>query len=96
MLHSASPVPMLMALLDLLDKFNRLAPGLNADDMHDLAWPAVSGECSLLLLFGTIVAVILLTKGWGVDSIFIYMFLIREAIGDTRPHGRYHAFLPPH
>ena len=34
---------MLSTLLDLLDNFNRLAPGLQRDDADDLAWPAVAG-----------------------------------------------------
>ena len=32
---------MLQCLLDLLDKFNRLAPGWNRDDHEDLSWPGI-------------------------------------------------------
>ncbi|XP_048243824.1 E3 ubiquitin-protein ligase HERC2-like isoform X1 [Haliotis rufescens] len=34
-------VPVLEEILDILDKFNRLAPGLDRDDKEDLAWPGV-------------------------------------------------------
>ena len=33
--------PMLHAMLDLLDKFNRLAPGWRREDHEDLSWPGV-------------------------------------------------------
>ena len=34
-------VSVLEETLDILDKFNRLAPGLERDDKEDLAWPGV-------------------------------------------------------
>ena len=42
-LHVAGIVPMLMVLLDIIDKFNKLAPGLAKEDSEDLAWPGVWG-----------------------------------------------------
>ncbi|XP_077983839.1 E3 ubiquitin-protein ligase HERC2-like [Glandiceps talaboti] len=40
---SCNAIPMLGSLLELLDKFNRLAPGLEKEDSEDLAWPGVIG-----------------------------------------------------
>ena len=40
-LHASGSVFMLQNLLDILDKFNRLAPGMARDDAEDLAWPGV-------------------------------------------------------
>ncbi|ESO89418.1 hypothetical protein LOTGIDRAFT_218809 [Lottia gigantea] len=37
-------VPVLEEILDILDKFNRLAPGLDKDDLDDLAWPGVNSK----------------------------------------------------
>ena len=37
-------VPIISGLLDLLDKFNRLAPGVQKEDEEDLAWPAGIGS----------------------------------------------------
>ena len=34
-------VPVLGDILDILDKYNKLAPGLAKDDKEDLAWPGV-------------------------------------------------------
>ena len=43
-MHASACMPMLHALLDILDKFNRLAPGLQRDDYEDLSWPGIWGE----------------------------------------------------
>ncbi|KAL3879973.1 hypothetical protein ACJMK2_032247, partial [Sinanodonta woodiana] len=40
-IRSSRAVPMLEELLDALDKYNKLAPGLDRDDKEDLAWPGV-------------------------------------------------------
>ena len=37
-------VPVLGDILDILDKYNKLAPGLSKDDKEDLAWPGVWSE----------------------------------------------------
>lgn len=42
-------VPVLEEILDILDKFNRLAPGLDRDDKEDLAWPGVWSELAFTL-----------------------------------------------
>lgn len=34
-------VPILEQVLDVLDKYNRLAPGLIREDREDLSWPGV-------------------------------------------------------
>ncbi|XP_052796353.1 E3 ubiquitin-protein ligase HERC2-like isoform X2 [Mya arenaria] len=39
-------VPVLEQILDILDKYNRLAPGLTREDREDLAWPGVWGQSS--------------------------------------------------
>ena len=36
-------VPMLGGLLDMLDKFNKLAPGVQKEDEEDLTWPGGIG-----------------------------------------------------
>ncbi len=41
-IHVAHSVPMLQSLLDLLDTFNSLAPGLPLEDADDLAWSGVA------------------------------------------------------
>ena len=40
-------IQLLGKLTILLDKFNRLSPGIHAVDVEDLAWPSMScsGEC---------------------------------------------------
>lgn len=40
-IQSSQVVPVMEQLLDIIDKFNKLAPGLNKDDKEDLAWPGV-------------------------------------------------------
>ncbi|XP_077868707.1 E3 ubiquitin-protein ligase HERC2-like [Saccoglossus kowalevskii] len=40
-MQSCQAVPMLGSLLELLDRFNKLAPGLDKEDSEDLAWPGV-------------------------------------------------------
>ena len=42
-LNTTSCFPMLTTLLDILDSFNKLAPGLALEDNEDLAWPGVWG-----------------------------------------------------
>ena len=36
-------VPLLGGLLDMLDKFNQLAPGMQKEDEEDLTWPGGIG-----------------------------------------------------
>ncbi|XP_068720941.1 E3 ubiquitin-protein ligase HERC2-like [Montipora capricornis] len=43
-MDSFRTVPLIGGLLDLLDKFNRLAPGVQKDDEEDLAWPGGIGS----------------------------------------------------
>ncbi len=45
-LHAAGVTPLLMTLLDSLDRFNQLAPGAYRDNNEDLAWPGIWGERS--------------------------------------------------
>ena len=40
-IHSSRSVPVLEEILDILDNFNKLAPGLDRDDKEDLSWPGV-------------------------------------------------------
>ena len=39
--QSSRVVPVMEQLLDIMDSFNKLAPGLDRDDKEDLAWPGV-------------------------------------------------------
>ena len=39
----AQAVPLMSGLLEMLDKFNRLAPGMQKEDEEDLAWPGGIG-----------------------------------------------------
>ncbi|XP_063244096.1 E3 ubiquitin-protein ligase HERC2 isoform X2 [Bacillus rossius redtenbacheri] len=41
LLHHVKWVPLLSPLVDTLDKFNRLAPGMDKDDAEDMAWPGI-------------------------------------------------------
>lgn len=41
MVQASGSVPILEQMLDILDKYNRLAPGLSREDKEDLAWPGV-------------------------------------------------------
>ncbi|CAH1776574.1 unnamed protein product, partial [Owenia fusiformis] len=43
-LQDSNAVPTLEVLLDVLDKFNRLAPGKDRDDCEELAWPGIWGN----------------------------------------------------
>ena len=40
-MHASGSVPMLQTLLDIMDKFSKLAPGVHRDDLDDLSWPGV-------------------------------------------------------
>ncbi|XP_014679282.1 PREDICTED: LOW QUALITY PROTEIN: E3 ubiquitin-protein ligase HERC2-like, partial [Priapulus caudatus] len=40
-IQSSKAVLMLGCMLDVLDKFNRLAPGVEREDVEDLAWPGI-------------------------------------------------------
>lgn len=40
-IQSSQVVPVMEHLLDIVDNFNKLAPGLDRDDKEDLAWPGV-------------------------------------------------------
>ena len=42
--ETSSSVPLLEQMFDILDKYNRLAPGLVRDDKEDLSWPGVWSE----------------------------------------------------
>lgn len=48
-IHASQSVPVLEEILDILDTYNKLAPGLDRDDKEDLAWPGVwsklEGSC---------------------------------------------------
>ncbi len=37
-------VPVLGVLIDELDKFNKVAPGMTSEDADDLAWPGLTGK----------------------------------------------------
>ncbi|XP_023713900.1 E3 ubiquitin-protein ligase HERC2 [Cryptotermes secundus] len=41
LLHQVNWVQMLVPLLDTLDKFNRLASGVDKEDIEDLSWPGI-------------------------------------------------------
>lgn len=45
-LQSSKALVVLDGILDILDKFNKLAPGLDRDDKDDLSWPGFCGEYS--------------------------------------------------
>lgn len=42
--QASGSVPILEQMLDILDKYNRLAPGLHREDKEDLSWPGVWSE----------------------------------------------------
>ena len=42
-LHASQCSPHLVTLMESLDAFNHLAPGLHREDTEDLAWPGVWG-----------------------------------------------------
>jgi hypothetical protein len=44
LLHQVNWVQMLVPLLDTLDKFNRLASGVDKEDVEDLSWPGIIGS----------------------------------------------------
>jgi hypothetical protein len=52
LLHQVNWVKMLVPLLDTLDKFNRLASGVDKEDIEDLSWPGIIGSpyisCSIM------------------------------------------------
>ncbi|XP_064637694.1 E3 ubiquitin-protein ligase HERC2-like isoform X2 [Lineus longissimus] len=43
-LDATGDIMILEGLLDILDKFNKLAPGLQKEDQEDLAWPGIWGN----------------------------------------------------
>lgn len=51
-IHASRSVPVLEEILDILDTYNKLAPGLDRDDKEDLAWPGVwskwEGLCTVI------------------------------------------------
>lgn len=44
LLHQVNWVQLLVPLLDTLDKFNRLASGVDKEDVEDLSWPGIIGS----------------------------------------------------
>ncbi|XP_070553640.1 E3 ubiquitin-protein ligase HERC2-like isoform X2 [Ptychodera flava] len=46
-MQSCLAIPMLGNLLELLDRFNKLAPGLEKEDSEDLAWPGIIGGSNI-------------------------------------------------
>merc|ERR1712226_1167250 len=40
-IYASMSVPVVEGLLDMLNMYNRMAPGLDRDDHEDLAWPGV-------------------------------------------------------
>jgi E3 ubiquitin-protein ligase HERC2 len=44
LLHQVNWVQLLVPLLDTLDKFNRLASGVEKEDAEDLSWPGIVGR----------------------------------------------------
>jgi E3 ubiquitin-protein ligase HERC2 len=43
-LGTSGDIMILDGMLDILDKFNKLAPGLQKEDQEDLAWPGIWGK----------------------------------------------------
>ena len=43
-LNASGCFPMLSSLVDILDNFNQLAPGLRKEDDEDLAWSGICGK----------------------------------------------------
>ena len=41
--HRSVPLSELSSLIDLLEAFNRLAPGMDKEDAEDLAWSGLRG-----------------------------------------------------
>ena len=39
--QASGSVPILEQMLDILDKYNKLAPGLHREDKEELSWPGV-------------------------------------------------------
>ena len=48
-IHVSNCIAMLQTLLDMLDRFNRLAPGLEREEMDNLSWPDVWGKRGSML-----------------------------------------------
>jgi hypothetical protein len=44
LLHQVNWIQLLVPLLDTLDKFNRLASGVEKEDAEDLSWPGIVGR----------------------------------------------------
>ncbi|KAL5011340.1 hypothetical protein ScPMuIL_009891 [Solemya velum] len=40
-IQGSKTIPLLEEILDIIDKFNKLAPGLDREDKEDLAWPGI-------------------------------------------------------
>ena len=45
-------VPVLGVLIDELDKFNKVAPGMTSEDADDLAWPGLTGKTKEYIIKG--------------------------------------------
>lgn len=43
LMQETGSIPLLAALLEHVDRFNHLAPGVERDDNEDLAWPGLMG-----------------------------------------------------
>lgn len=50
LIHESYLIPMLSQLLDYMDKFNRLAPGLDKEDSADLLWHRIPSKKFCFLL----------------------------------------------
>lgn len=43
LMQETGSIPLLAALLEHVDRFNHLSPGMERDDNEDLAWPGLMG-----------------------------------------------------
>lgn len=49
LIHETLLIPMLSQLLDYLDKFNRLAPGLDKENSADLLWQGIPSKINIFI-----------------------------------------------
>lgn len=49
-IRSSKAISIFEDILDVIDKFNHIAPGMNREDREDLSWPGVWSRSSLFIM----------------------------------------------
>lgn len=75
LIHESHLIPMLSKLLDYLDKFNRLAPGLDKENAADLLWQGVPSKCFSSIFHHLLLSMLLMIFFFFINAIEIDKYI---------------------